>query len=133
MRSNWIRTALKFVVAVFIVGCAGMHRSCQSCNAENFGADWVIVKMDMEGRPYRCWRLANTSVTNEGQSDGIYWASPDGHLVHISGHYNRVQVQSGDWAGALRELGLDEATCNAIAKERYDYASHSYKLSSEQP
>lgn len=45
-------------------------------------------------------------------TDGIFWQSPDGHLVHISGWYNRVQVQNGDFEGAARQLGIDLASCS---------------------
>jgi len=104
---------------LLLTGCAGMERDCSSMGASSFGADWVITQMDTRGRPFRCWALRNTSVTNEPQSDGIYWQSPDGQLVHISGNYNRVQVVSGHWAAAYRELGLTRGSCEKIAGAQY--------------
>jgi hypothetical protein len=32
--------------------------------------------------------------------------------VHISGWYNRVQVNNGDWNGAAAALGIDLSRCH---------------------
>ena len=101
--------------ALLIVGCAGMERDCSSCNASSFGSDWVVVQLDLNGRPFRCWALRGTSITNETNSDGIYWQSPEGNLIHISGLYNRVQVVGRNWEAAYRELGLTEGSCREVA------------------
>lgn len=95
-----------------LTGCAGTERSCAADNATRFGADWVVVQMDLNGRPFRCWSLTGVSIANEPQSDGIYWEGPGG-LVHISGHYNRIQVTQG-WNRAYAELGLNAEKCRAI-------------------
>jgi len=94
-----------------LVGCAGMSRECSSWGAGTFGSNWVIVQYANDGRLIKCWRLSSVSVSNEEHSDGIYWKSPDGHLVHISGWYNRVQVDGGDWAGAAKELDINLEGC----------------------
>lgn len=107
-----------WALAALVFGCAGQQRSCAGCNAENFGADWVVVQLRTDGTPFRCWALHDTSIGNEPHSDGIWWQSPGGHLVHISNLYNRVQVQGGDWNGAFTELGLSRATCAAVAAQR---------------
>lgn len=88
-----------------LAGCAGIGRGCSSWS---FGADWLIVQYRNDGTMFKCWRLPSTSVT---KSDGIYWKDPRGHLVHISGWYNRVQVSDGDWAGAAGSLDLDLKAC----------------------
>lgn len=117
-----------WAVCLLLAGCAGLDRSCAGCSATNFGADWVIVQMDNNGRPYRCWSLRNASVTNEQSSDGIYWLDTrTGNLVHIAGHYNRVQVEGGRWEHAYAELGLTNATCAAIAATRYDATARDYR------
>jgi hypothetical protein len=107
-----------WALTLLVFGCAGQQRACAGCNAENFGADWVVVQLRNDGTPFRCWTLRNTSIGNEQGSDGIWWQSSGGHLVHISNLYNRVQVQGGDWNGAYAELGLTSATCAAIAAQR---------------
>ncbi|MFA6235125.1 MAG: hypothetical protein WC824_13205 [Bacteroidota bacterium] len=122
---KWI---LSLFIVILCVGCAGVSRGCSSCNAGAFGANWVVVKMDLEGRPYRCWMLKGVSISNESQSDGIYWKSSDGHLVHISGHYNRVQVERENWESALAELGMSEATCKLISLRRFDAEANEYRL-----
>ena len=109
-----VKFSFFFLFLAAFSGCAGIQRGCSSVGASSFGADWVIVQMDDRGVPYRCWTLEDTSVTNEEDSDGIYWLSPNGHLVHISGHYNRVQVEGGRWDEAYRELGLTANLCRDI-------------------
>lgn len=118
MKSNWFAV----LGLTLFMGCAGMSRSCSACNAEAYGSDWVIVQLDLEGEPFRCWKLLDTSITNESQSDGIYWENQDGHLVHISGLYNRVQVHGGNWGQAFEELGLTDESCRYIQSIRYSPA-----------
>lgn len=114
-QKTWLaRLGQALFVSMLFVGCAGTARNCSSCNATSFGADWIVVQMGMDGTPYRCWELRDTSIANEEGSDGIYWLSQDGNLVHISGHYNRVQVVRGRWDEAFAELGLTAATCRAV-------------------
>lgn len=102
---------LKVMLALLLTGCAGTMRSCQGCNAEAFGADWIVVQYKTDGVPMNCWRLANTSIDNEQGSDGIYWYEASGHLVHISGWYNRVQVSHADWTGAAKTIGIELSRC----------------------
>jgi hypothetical protein len=115
-----------WAITLLLFGCAGTQRGCASGCASELGADWVIVQMDLNGRPFRCWALAGVSVGNESASDGIYWQERSGNLLHISGHYNRVQVTGGDWNAAYRELGLTQATCATIAGSQYDYDAGTY-------
>lgn len=103
--------SLLVVLLLAFTSCAGWGRQCSSYTAENFGADWLVAQYKVDGTVLRCWKMENTSVTNESGSDGIYWKSPGGHLVHISGWYNRVQVERDDWKGAAEDLGVDLSTC----------------------
>lgn len=113
---SFLRTWMRYAGILFFLGaCAGTQRNCSSCSASQFGSDWVVVQLDLNGNPFRCWALRNTSIANEAQSDGIYWLDgTTGNLVHISGLYNRVQVEGGNWDHAYRELGLTEDTCEEI-------------------
>jgi len=95
-----------WLALLVVAGCAGMDRGCSSCVAENMGGDWIIIQYRFDGSPMACWKLRGTSVTNEEHSDGIYWKGPTGHLVHISGWYNRVQVTNGDFDGAAKSVGV---------------------------
>lgn len=100
------------LMSLMMAGCAGMQRGCSSFNAENFGSDWIVVQQNSLGVPMYCWKLPNTSVSNESQTDGIYWLDANtGHLVHISGWYDRVQVSRQNWAGAAKLLGVDTNKC----------------------
>jgi hypothetical protein len=99
------------VLLLSLLSCAGMERSCASCTAESFGADWIVVQYRNDGAPIACWQLTNTSISNEDRSDGVYWKSPNGHLIHLSGWYNRVQVDKGDFKVAASDLGIDIDRC----------------------
>lgn len=102
-----------------IMGCAGIQRDCSSCWASSTGADWVVVQMDLNGRPFRCWELRNVSIENEPQSDGIYWLDEHSNLVHISGLYNRVQVDGNNWNQAYRAMGLTQESCRAVREHMF--------------
>jgi hypothetical protein len=92
---------------VLLSGCAGFGRGCSSQWASATGANWIVVQYAADGRPFAAWKLTGVSVANETSSDGIYWKEGSGHLVHISGWYNRVQVSGGDFTGAAKLLGID--------------------------
>lgn len=112
---------MKKIVVVLMVlmlaGCAGVQRGCSSWWAESVGSDWVVVQYGYNGDPINCWKLQNVSITNEGGSDGIYWKDgATGHLVHISGWYNRVQVAGGRYDEAAKLLGVE---INKIKNGKY--------------
>lgn len=109
--SSIVLTARYTLFAIFLIGCAGFSRSCSSEYAESFGADWIVITNGADGRVVNCWKLKDVSITNEPHSDGVYWKSGAGHLIHISGWYSRVQVNGGDYAGAANEIGVDLARC----------------------
>jgi len=95
--------------------------------ATHVGADWVIVELtETDAIPYRCWMLDDISIVSEDSSDGIYWENPEGELVHISGSYDYVQVDSKDWASALAQVNMDIPTCLSINQSKYDLAESRY-------
>lgn len=98
-------------LSFFMFGCASISRDCSSSVASNFGSDWIIVQYSNNG-PINCWKLNDIAVDNESNTDGIYWKSNQGHLVHISGWYNRVQVTGGDFDSAAKSVGVNLASCN---------------------
>lgn len=101
----------KYLALIFLTGCAAVQRDCASCSAKNFGSDWLIVQYAASGEPINCWQERNVSMSNEEHSDGIYWQEPSGHLVHISGWYNHVQVTGGDFKAAAKTIGVDTERC----------------------
>jgi hypothetical protein len=105
MKIRWL------VCVLFLASCAGWERGCSSWNAESFGANWIVVQYAMDGSPMNCWKLSNVSITNEQSSDGVYWKDPSGHLIHISGWYNRVQVEGGDFDSAAKAVGIHLPAC----------------------
>jgi hypothetical protein len=100
-----------FPALLLLAGCAGWQRDCNSSVASSFGADWIVLQYGFDGTPINCWKLTNTGITNEQGTDGIYWQDPAGHLVHISGWYNRVQVNNNDFAGAAKSIGIELDRC----------------------
>jgi hypothetical protein len=105
-----------FLMFLMLTGCAGVQRGCSSIWATQAGADWIVVQYGYNGDPINCWKLQNVSITNENSSDGIYWKEGSGHLVHIAGWYNRVQVSNGRYDEAAKLLGVD---LSKIANGRY--------------
>lgn len=106
------------IVGLFLLfGCASTERSCAAGCANDLGADWVIVQFGMDGKPFNCWKLRNVSVANEESSDGIYWFNDDNDLVHISGWYNMVQVNGGNYDRAAKSLGVEAHLCKNGAYE----------------
>lgn len=104
------RRIMTILCLLLLTACAGTQRGCASFNAENFASDWLVVQYGFNGVPINCWKLPNTSISNEGNSDGIYWLDANtGNLVHISGWYNRVQGRS--WDTSAKSLGIDANLC----------------------
>jgi hypothetical protein len=101
---------LKYIPFLFLCGCAGLTRDCSSCSAENFGSDWIIVQYSYDGKPINCWKENNVAITNEPNSDGIFWQHGE-HLIHISGWYNRVQVFNNGFKSAAESIGIDLNKC----------------------
>lgn len=97
--------------SVVLLGCAGVQRDCSSSCASNLGGDWVLVQYRFDGTPINCYQLKDTPITNEPHSDGVYWQDEGGHLVHISGWVNRVQVSGGKYDEAAKTLGVDMKFC----------------------
>lgn len=111
------RRIIVFLMVLTLTGCAGFYRGCASFNAGAFGSNWIVVQYDYKGDPINCWKLENTSIANEDGSDGVYWKdSSSGHLVHISGWYNRVQVEGGRYDEAAKLLGVE---LSKIANGKY--------------
>jgi hypothetical protein len=109
--TNMVLASL-MVLGFITVGCAGMSRDVSSWLAREVGADWIVVQYRWDGIPMNCWRLTGVGISNEPQSDGIFWKdSSTGHLVHIAGWYNRVQVTSGDFVSAAHLTGVDSEAC----------------------
>lgn len=98
-------------IVLFLTGCAGIERDCGSSCATSFGGDWIVVQYRADGSPINCWRLKDTAISNEPHTDGVFWQDPGGHLVHISGWYNRVQVQGNRWEEAARSIGVNDTLC----------------------
>ena len=118
---------MKWLPLLLLAGCVWLERDCTSMGASSFGSDWLIVQLRADGEIARCWHLEGVGVTNEAHSDGIFWQDPAGHLVHISGWYNRVQVNTltksrkEAFLDAARGLGVDLNRCtNGAYQEETD-------------
>lgn len=111
MKNNRWFTKFRWLPLIALFGCAGVQKSCAAGCASSFGADWIVVQYNNNGDVMKHWCLKNTSVDNEGHSDGIWWQDTQGHLVHLSGWYNRVQVSNGEFGSAAQSLGLPVDIC----------------------
>lgn len=99
--------------ALLLTGCASFNRSCSSSITQTFGGDWMIAQVGMDGRVFNCWKLHNISLTTDAHGGGeIQWLDPEtGHLIHVNGWHNQVQVSGGNWDTAAHELGVDPTRC----------------------
>lgn len=112
MRRRILVAVLIFAITSVVGGCAGFDRWAASFNAGTMGADWIVVQYRFDGTPINCWAMESTSIANEVSSDGIYWKDPRlGHLVHISGWYNRVQVDNKKFEEAATQVGVELSLC----------------------
>jgi hypothetical protein len=103
-----------WIVGVFalVAGCAGFNKSCSQFSAASFGSDWIVVQYTQDGKPFHCWKLTGASVESS-QGGNVDWQDPkNGHLMHITGWENRVQVQHKDWPGAGKLLNIDVNQCD---------------------
>jgi hypothetical protein len=112
MRSKLLNSRVFILLALCTFSCVGLDNSCSSCTAENFGGDWLVVQFDMKGEPFNCWKMSGVSISNERSSDGVWWKTSAGHLVHLSGWYNRVQVKGKDFLTAAKSLGVELNRCS---------------------
>ena len=111
-RTSLLFVLLVVVVGTLLVGCAGFDTWSASLNASTVGADWIVVQYRLDGMPINCWAMESTAIFNEASSDGIYWKDPRlGHLVHISGWYNRVQVENKKFEEAAKQVGVELSAC----------------------
>lgn len=105
------RSLKPVLVLLLLTGCAGIERDCSSCGAQSFGGDWIVVQYRLDGTPLNCWQLHDTPITGEEHGDGIYWKEPTGHLVHLSGWIDRVQVDKGKYEEAAKVIGVELTRC----------------------
>lgn len=100
------------LLTIFATGCAGFSKGCSQSMAGGFGANWVVVQYTVEGKPFHCWKLQGVSLSSE-EGGGVNWKdSTNGHLVHITGWENRVQVIRNDYDTAGKLLGIDASLCD---------------------
>jgi hypothetical protein len=118
MKKSSLIKYIALVIFALVVSCAGIQRGCSVTCAQEFGSDWIVVQYDMNMTPKCAWKLENVSIANEEGSDGIYWLDVStGHLVHISGWYNRVQVTNNRFDEAAFLVGVD---LNKIKNGKYE-------------
>jgi hypothetical protein len=102
-----VAAVILLIIVMSITLIPGCNRTATSFWAGATGADWIVVQYSYDGSPINCWKLNGVSVSNETQSDGVYWKDENGHLIHIAGWYNRVQVSGGRFEEAAELLGVD--------------------------
>lgn len=105
------KKVLTVCMTVFACGCAGLAKDCSQFSASSFGSDWMVVQYAQDGRPFHCWKLRDAAVDSE-QGGNLNWKDPsNGHMVHVTGWENRVQVINGDFETAARLLGVEGRLC----------------------
>ena len=97
MSEGKILLFVSFIVTVgafLAVGPARCGRNISSWKASAYGSDWLVVQYAHTGEAINVWELKGKSVGNENQSDGIFFNDKDDNVVHLSGNYIFVEVNS---------------------------------------
>lgn len=99
------------VVAVILGGLlcwgpAGIKTAFSGWKASAYGSDWLVVQYAQSGCVITHWELENEAVQNETSSDGIFFVTEDGPVVHLSGHYAYVQDPKPQVKADLLAVGL---------------------------
>jgi len=107
-----MKQVMLFVLVAFTVACAANQKACAQFSASSFGTDWIVVQYDMSGKPFHCWKLHDTAV-DSSEGGNVDWQDRNnGHLVHLTGWENRVQVVKGDFDGAAKLIGVNSNKCS---------------------
>ena len=109
-------TLIMFAVIALLVisgvvvcyGPAGIKTKFLSWNASAYGSDWLVVQYAQNGCVITSWELEDEAIRNEKDSDGIYFVTEEGPVVHLSGHYIYVQSPNEESSGRLLRTGYCE-------------------------
>ena len=101
------------LVALLTTGCASTYKGCAQFGASAFGSDWIVVQYAQDGTPFHCWKLRGASVTGTEGGSVDWQDTSNGHLVHLTGWENRVQVVRGDFQTAAKLVGVDADRCGS--------------------
>jgi hypothetical protein len=91
------------------VGPAGIKTQMSGWSASAYGSDWLVVQYAQSGCVIASWELENEAIQNEGSSDGIYFVTEEGPVVHLSGHYTYAQDPN-----AITRIDLLAERCDVL-------------------
>lgn len=104
----WVLVSMVLLFLMGVVACmgpAGLKTQMSGWSASAYGSDWLVVQYAQSGCVISSWELKDEAIQNETSSDGIFFVSEDGSVVHLSGHYVYVQSPGVKTEEALRGLG----------------------------
>lgn len=87
------------------MGPAGVKTSLSGWYASGYGSDWLVVQYAQSGCVIHSWDLQSEAIKNEGSSDGIYFVTEEGPVVHLSGHYTYIQNPTKDTLTEMSPAG----------------------------
>ena len=87
----WLMTGIVLLIALAVIGPNGIKTGCAGWQASVYGSDWIVVQYAQSGCVLSSWELKDEAIENEDGSDGIFFVSEEGDVVHLSGHYTYVQ------------------------------------------
>ena len=93
------------LVVGLIWGPAGLKTSLLGWVASAYGSDWLVVQYAQSGCVISSWELKDAAIHNEYGSDGIYFVTEAGPVVHLSGHYTYVQGPDATVRAELLAVG----------------------------
>lgn len=98
---------IALVLVFVIMGPAGIKTSFKGWQASAYGSDWIVVQYAQSGCVITHWKLEDEAIHNESDSDGIYFVTEEGPVVHLSGHYVYVQNPTAE----IEETLLVQGQC----------------------
>jgi len=93
---KWIvgSVVVAIIVTLIFIGPDRLNRYWRSYKADAYGSDWLVIKETMMGEPIRYWELKEKSIGSESNSDGIFFIDEYGEIIHLSGFYTYIQINS---------------------------------------
>jgi hypothetical protein len=85
------------LMIVLLVGPIRLANNFRSWKATAYGSEWLVIQYTSQGDVNMFWDLKSpSSVCSESHSDGIYFTTTEGTIVHLSNFYIYAQNPTPD-------------------------------------
>jgi len=91
------------ILLVVLIGPKGLEKEYHKWRTGAYGSDWLVIEYTDDGYVMDFWELHNCFISNEEESDGIYFVYEENkksQVVHISGRYKLIEIKNDQWEWA---------------------------------